>query len=233
MRELTRAAARKLDETAQHRFMIPGIVLMENAARAIAELARAMIGAVIEGGAGGQIYGARVVIVCGVGNNGGDGYAIARHLANSGARVELAPIGPPIAGSDAALNEAICRRMGIPFVFALETLRSRPDLVVDAIFGTGLDRPVEGVALEVIQAINRCGAPVLSVDLPSGIDNDTGTPLGDAVRATVTAVTVAPRPAMRAADARQWFGKTRVVDIGAPASLLREFGVEVQTGVSL
>jgi NAD(P)H-hydrate epimerase len=250
MRELTRDAARRLDEAAQQRFGIPGVVLMENAARAMADIARAMLGTASAppshaGRDADDAPRTRVVVVCGTGNNGGDGYAIARHLANAGINVEIAPLGPPRAGTDAACNESICRRMELVFVEPLLALQTPPDLVVDAVFGTGLDRPVVGRALDVIRAINRARAEVLAVDLPSGLDNDTGqpfaaqilppgatagegsgAPIGEAVRATVTAVTVAPRPGMRHPDARRWFGRTRIVDIGTPASLLLEFGTE-------
>ncbi len=233
-RELTREAARRLDEAAQRRYGIPGIVLMENAARAMAEIARAMLGTTsgLMSDGFSDVFrddgtDARVVVVCGTGNNGGDGYAIARHLTNTGALVEIVAIGPPAAGGDAAINESICRRMGLVFA-GIEALERRPDLVVDAIFGTGLTRPVEGAALEAITAINASRAMVLAVDLPSGLDNDSGLPLGSAVRARVTAVTVAPRPAMRMPDARRWFGRTRIVDIGAPTSLLREFGTVLE-----
>jgi len=220
MRTLTTAAARALDRAAQERFAIPGIVLMENAAIGISALARGMLG---------DASGARVVVVCGPGNNGGDGYAIARHLHNAGAQVSIVPVGSPRDGSDAATNERVAFLMGMPRV-DLDALAAAPDLVpdliIDAIFGSGLDRPVEGAALAAIQAINASPSEVLAVDIPSGLDADTGLPLGEAVRATVTAITIAARPACRAPHAKAWLGTWRVIDIGCPRSLVGEFATE-------
>ncbi|MBL9147080.1 MAG: NAD(P)H-hydrate epimerase [Phycisphaerae bacterium] len=219
MRTLTTAAARALDRAAQERYAIPGIVLMENAAIGISALARGMLG---------DASGARVVVVCGPGNNGGDGYAIARHLQNAGAVVSIIPVGSPREGSDAATNERVAFLMGMPRV-DLDALAAAPDLIIDAVFGSGLDRPVEGAALAAIQAINASPSEVLAVDIPSGLDADTGLPLGEAVRATVTAITIAARPACRAPHAKAWLGTWRVIDIGCPRSLVAEFATQATT----
>lgn len=216
--ELTRAAARALDETAQRRYGLPGIVLMENAARGLADLVASMT----------RPEGGTIGIVCGSGNNGGDGYAMARHLANRGFAVELTAVRPSRPGSDAFVNAETCRRMGIPFRAWADRARNTA-LLVDAIFGTGLDRPPAGPELEAIQAMNASGLPIVAVDLPSGVDNDAGEPLGESVRATATGVTVAPRPAMRLAPASGRFGRVTIIDIGSPAQLLLEFGVPIGT----
>jgi hydroxyethylthiazole kinase-like uncharacterized protein yjeF len=222
---------------------------MENAARGMAEVARSMLPA----------SGARVVVVCGAGNNGGDGYAIARHLANAGHLVELVAVRPPRAGSDAATNATICARMGLGVVAlaratTVDDANPAPALLLDAIFGTGLDRPVEDPERAAMRTMNACSrrhaVPILAVDLPSGVDNDAGEtwcrwprgadpadrpddrpadrpddrPADDAVWATATAVTVAPRPAMRLAPADAHFGRVTIIDIGSPAALLAEFG---------
>jgi hydroxyethylthiazole kinase-like uncharacterized protein yjeF len=212
--EISRAAARALDRAAQERFGIPGIVLMENAAigmtDAAAELARPGDGT--------------IAIVCGSGNNGGDGYAMARHLANRDYDVELIPVGEPRKGSDAAINAQVCAAMSVRRTTWGGRSRGLA-LVVDALFGTGLDRAPAGAELEVIEAMNGAGVPIFAVDLPSGVDNDGGLPLGSAVRATATGVTVAPRPAMRMAPASELFGRVTIIDIGSPRQLLREFGV--------
>ncbi|MFO0830106.1 MAG: NAD(P)H-hydrate epimerase [Phycisphaerales bacterium] len=224
MRVLDNAAARELDRAAQVRYGIPGIVLMENAAIGMATIACEMLGAPTPFASNVEaapLRGKRVVVVCGPGNNGGDGYAIARHLANRAASVTIVAIGSPRAGSDAAVNAATTALMRVP-LGSLDVLRSRPDLVVDALYGSGLDRPLEGPSLDAVRAINASGAAVLAVDVPSGLHGDTGEPLGDAVRATITAVTVAPRPACLVAAASAYLGAWRVVDIGCPARLLDE-----------
>ncbi|MDZ4828708.1 MAG: NAD(P)H-hydrate epimerase [Phycisphaerae bacterium] len=219
---LTTAASRELDRAAQERFGIPGIVLMENAAIGMAAIARKMLI---------RNHAARVTIVCGPGNNGGDGYAIARHLANAGSAITIVAVGSPQPGTDAATNAAIAERMGLEIQqfqprghhVAGPPIADRSDLIIDALFGSGLDRPVVGLALGAISAMNASGVPVLAVDLPSGLDGDLGLPLGESVRATVTAVTVAPRPACFIDAARIYLGDWKVVDIGAPVALVREF----------
>ncbi len=101
------------------------------------------------------------------------------------------------------------------------------DLVVDAIFGTGLDRVVTGVAAAVIQRINESGRPILAVDVPSGLDCDTGQPMGNAVRATRTVTFVARKPGMGVETAEAYTGQVTVGDIGAPVELLERFGRSV------
>ena len=165
------------------------------------------------------------MIVCGSGNNGGDGYALARHLHNAGVDVVLAALGEPKAGSDAATNREICRRIGLreaPFEEARQ--HAACDLLVDAIFGTGLDRPVTGTAAEAIEWINAGGRPVLAVDLPSGLDCDTGRALGTAVRAACTVTFVGLKPAMTKSAAREYLGEVVVTGIGAPLELLQRYG---------
>jgi NAD(P)H-hydrate epimerase len=118
--------------------------------------------------------------------------------------------------------------MGLPLV-GDDRLDDRevPALVVDAIFGTGLDRPVEGRPAEVIDWINRImarGRPVLAVDVPSGLDCDTGLPLGHAVRATATVTFVARKPGLLEPPGRDHAGRVTVADIGAPRELVERFG---------
>ena len=213
---LDRAAVRAVDRAAIDEYGIPGLVLMENAARGLASVALEMLE-----GAGAS---PAVLIVCGSGNNGGDGYALARHLHNAGVAVTLAALGAPRAGTDAAVNRDVCRAMGL--VDGPEQVRehAESDLVVDAIFGTGLDRPVRDDAAGVIERINAGGRPVLAVDLPSGLDCDTGRPLGVAVRATHTVTFVGLKPAMTLPHAREFVGKVTVAGIGAPVELRNRFG---------
>ena len=188
---------------------LPGIVLMENAARGLASIA-------LEMAAGPQ---GTVGICCGPGNNGGDGLAVARHLANSGraVRIHLAVPGYPD-GSDAAIHLGVARAMGLP-------IESGPPageaaLWIDGLFGTGLTRPVRGAFWGAIEALNGSGAPILAIDIPSGLDADTGRPHGIAVRATVTGTMVAPKVGFFRGDGAVYAGEVRVVDIGVPPGLI-------------
>ena len=214
---LDRASVRAVDRAAIDEYGIPGIVLMENAARGLAAEALNMLGD--------RVQGAEVLVICGSGNNGGDGYALARHLHNAGARPVLAALGAPRLGTDAAVNRAICQRMGLA-IAGPDSLDDHSDarLVVDALFGTGLDRPVEGRAAEVIDWINAAGRPVLAVDVPSGLDCDTGRPLGRAVRAKATVTFVARKPGLVEPPGLDYAGRVTVADIGAPRALVERLG---------
>ena len=205
---LSREQARAHDRHCIEALGIPGLVLMENAARGCAELAVRMLP---RGRAG------RVCVACGPGQNGGDGYAIARHLANAGHAVTLACLGEPVAGSDATVMRGIAKAMHLPMRrLAGGATLPAADLVVDALFGTGLDRALEGPALAAVRAVNACGAPVLSVDLPSGMHADTGEPLPECVRATLTATMVAPKAGFAAPGAAASLGRLEIVSIGGP-----------------
>jgi NAD(P)H-hydrate epimerase len=175
-----------------------------------------------------------VVVCCGPGNNGGDGFVIARHLDLAGVRVRVLlfarPAGPrngELAG-DAAVNFRILTRIGLaPEVWAEideEKLRQElaaADWVVDALFGSGLRGAVRAPLDRVIQAINASQKRVLAVDIPSGLDSDTGRPLGATVRASHTATVVAPKKGFLEPEAREWVGEVHVVDMGVPRRLLQ------------
>lgn len=236
---LTRDAVREVDRAAIEDYAIPGIVLMENAARGLAEAAVDMLdrGRLRnqESVAGDEAAFAalhtqpspHVLIVCGGGNNGGDGYALARHLHNAGAACTLLPISEPKPGTDSASNREICRRMKMREVAVDEraSLDEEPiDLIVDAIFGTGLDREVTGTPSEMIEWINQRRVPVLAVDVPSGLDCDTGKIHGTSVRASMTVTFVALKPAFQQLDAQKLLGEVRIADIGVPRELAERHG---------
>ena len=206
---MNRQDIRSLDRLATEEYGIPGIALMENAATGAAVIALDMLD-----GAG------DVLIVCGSGNNGGDGWAMARHLANAGCDVTIRSISLPKPDTDAAVNASICNNMGIP------TTEDWPeaDLLIDAVLGTGLDRPVEDDLLDVIKSINAASSPVLSLDIPSGLDADSGTPLGDAVVADVTATFAAWKQGFLNLESMRWTGTIHTIDIGTPASLHNRLG---------
>lgn len=220
---VSRDAAREIDRAAIEDFGIPGIVLMENAARGLTEAALDLLHRPSDGQAG------KVLIVCGSGNNGGDGYALARHLQNHGVDVLLMPLGTPRSGSDAAMNREICRKMSIIEIDPddHETIGDDVTLFVDAIFGTGLDREIVDQPRTIINWINDRRPAVLAVDVPSGLDADTGETYGVCVRATMTVTFIAMKPSFRDLSVQRLVGEVRVADIGAPHELLERHGTRL------
>jgi hydroxyethylthiazole kinase-like uncharacterized protein yjeF len=204
----SRDAVRQLDRLAVEKYGIPSIVLMENAAVHLAAAARRMVP-----------RGARVVIFCGPGNNGGDGLAMARHLDNAGYRVHivLSADRNRYAG-DAAINLAIARAMGLKMSICPRRALAA-DLVVDALLGTGLDRPVGEPIAGLIRMVNRMHRDVLSVDIPSGLHADTGEPMGIAVKADVTVTMAGWKAGFTKAVAGEYLGRVIVADIGVPREL--------------
>jgi NAD(P)H-hydrate epimerase len=212
---LTRAQVREIDRRSIEQYHIPGIVLMENAARGAAEVACGLLGGEAR----------RVMIVCGAGNNGGDGLAIARHLHNRGHQVLIAAtIDPETIQGDARINFEIVRAMGLIRVLAPDAALTDPsvDLIVDAVLGTGLHGPPRSPSGEVIQAINRTAAPKLAIDIPSGLDCDTGEPLGACVRASRTVTFVAEKAGFANPASKAFTGEVIVADIGCPRELIED-----------
>ena len=231
---LTVAQVRAVDEICLERFGLPGAVLMENAARGCAELLLELAG-----GSPGA-----VAVLCGRGNNGGDGFALARHLTIAGAAAHLfAPFPEPPAeedagssgqGGEAAMNARVARRMGLPWTdwTDLEEAELADRLaaavgsggwLVDALLGTGVrsaPRPPTAAAVAALNAAAARGAKVLALDLPTGLDADAGAPFdpGRCVRATHTATFVAPKAGFAAAE--RWTGTVRVVGIGCPPAAI-------------
>jgi NAD(P)H-hydrate epimerase len=211
---LTREQVRALDRRAIDEFGVPGVVLMENAGRGAAELLIRL-----------GIHG-RVVVCCGKGNNGGDGFVIARHLANHQVPVRILLFCPPeeLSG-DAAINYRIAAGLKLPLeVFAgpapdfqvVERELAAAEWVVDALFGTGLSGPVRAPLDRVIEAINASPARVLAVDIPSGLDCDTGRPFGATVRADYTVTFAAQKTGFANPESRAWTGLVHLADIGVP-----------------
>ena len=218
---LSRDQVREVDRRAIEDYGIPGIVLMENAARGLAHVARQKLA---------DSVNPRVAIVTGTGNNAGDGFAVARHLHNVQCHpvVLIAGAEPSISG-DARTNLEIIKRMGLDVQTLSQDQQGldelcrelqQADLVIDAIFGTGLSGAVRGFYRDVIEQINAGSTAVLAVDIPSGLDCDTGQPLGSAVRAQTTVTFVARKIGFDAPGANAYIGQVLVVDIGAPRELL-------------
>jgi NAD(P)H-hydrate epimerase len=235
---LTRDQVREVDRRAVEEFGVPSIVLMENAGRGAAELLMRL-----------NPERLPVAILCGPGNNGGDGFVVARHLS-----IQQCPVHIWVAlsrgdsnentnpesiesqlSADARVNYRIAVRSGI----SAEILRGklsdwqremiRSDLaiqsgwIVDGLFGTGLRAPPGPPFDELIAAANLSKNPILALDLPSGLECDEGVPLGLAIHATHTATFVARKKGFLAVTAQEWIGEVHVVDIGAPKVLVDQF----------
>jgi NAD(P)H-hydrate epimerase len=216
MRSLTRAEVRDVDRRAIEDFGLPGIVLMENAGRNAAALLHDLA------------PGAAIAIVCGRGNNAGDGFVMARHLELAGHAVRLLMAADPARlTGDAATNHRVAVAAGMPIVSmepasaaAWDEALSDARWIVDALLGTG----ATGIAaIERVRAAG--GARVFAVDLPSGLDCDSGEPLGPCVRADVTATFVARKIGFDRPAAAGHTGVVHVLDIGAPRRLLADLGL--------
>jgi hydroxyethylthiazole kinase-like uncharacterized protein yjeF len=184
----------------------PGIALMERAGAAVAAVARRRVPP-----------GSTVTVLAGPGNNGGDGFVAASQLASAGYRVTVALLAPGELSGDAATAAN-------GWVGAIEELGPSAiggsQLIIDALFGAGLDRPIEGVAAETIEAVNASGIPVVAVDLPSGIDGRDGKMLGPAISAQDTVTFFRRKPGHVLMPGRLHCGTITLVDIGIhPASL--------------
>lgn len=203
MKSLTVAEARAVDVDAVQRLGMPTVLLMENAGRAVAEEARRL--------------GTQFLVLCGPGNNGGDGLVAARHLGTA-AQVRLLAEPDPVRSPDAALQLRILRAAGR----AVHVGPELPPVVmagtvwIDALHGTGLARPLEGTARDWVLAMNATAGPKLAVDIPSGLHGDTGEVLGAAVRADVTVTFVAPKQGMLCGAGPAHCGRIVVEALGLP-----------------
>ncbi|MGH2596529.1 MAG: NAD(P)H-hydrate dehydratase [Actinomycetota bacterium] len=214
---LTPEQASALDREAQERG-IPAQLLMERAGRAVARAAVDVMGGT---------YGRRAVVVCGKGNNGGDGLVAGRHLARWGVRVSvvaveaLADLREPAATNASRLEEAPSIRV-LPFSDAtLARDLERADVTIDAIFGTGFRGIPEDEWADAIAGVNASFAPVVAVDIPSGVNGATGAIEGDAVRADLTVTFGAAKVGAVLLPGAEFAGAVRVVDIGFPEDLVR------------
>lgn len=167
-----------------------------------------------------ELYSEPFHILCGPGNNGGDGLVVARHLHNQGFEVRIQGVGiTGPSGSDYGLQLKIAQRMRLSI--ALEGGAKAPTMgtVIDALFGTGLSRPLRAPFLEWVEAVNASGRRVIALDIPSGLDANTGEVLGAAIRADHTITFAASKVGFNAGAGPTLTGKVHVVDIGIPRQL--------------
>ena len=215
MKTLTREQIREIDRRAIEDYGIPGVVLMENAGANAARL-------IIENL---EIPGRPpVCILCGPGNNGGDGFVITRHLFNAGFPVDIILLADPEQlANDAKVNHDIAMKMELRIRRFNENdagdLIASSQIVVDALLGTGFSGQVRPPMDRAIELINSAAAALkVAIDVPSGLDCDTGRPASATVKADLTITFVAPKIGF--ASAGEYTGKVRVADIGAPRKLL-------------
>ena len=219
---LTREQVRQCDVVAIEKYQIPSIVLMENAGIGAATIIKASIESVGDH---------KVLVVCGSGNNGGDGYVVARQLAKDGISVTVVITcdRDKICG-DALINLTVIEKMEMRIVWLGKVLPKKQSLlqevlgahkiVVDALFGTGLTNNVRASSAWIIEALNDASCEVTSLDVPSGLDCNSGLPLGCSVIAEHTITFVAIKTGFLESVAAQYIGKVTVVDIGIDPKLL-------------
>ncbi len=210
----TREESRAVDRDAIDRLGVLGLVLMENAGRGACDALTARFGDRLD----------RVVLVGGPGQNGGDAWVIARRLALLGLRPHAVLLGDPSRlRGDAATNWELLPRIGVQTTAVaperghdIAAMLADASLIVDGIFGTGLDRVVDGGYAHAIEAIERAAAPVVALDLPSGLDADTGGVLGTAAHAALTVTFAGLKRGLHQFPAAAYAGEVVVADIGIP-----------------
>src|SRR3954454_22951215 len=220
MRVLNTAQMREADRRAIEDIGIPSLVLMENAGRQVVAAMEAVHVDLLE---------RQVAVLCGRGNNGGDGFVVARTLAQRGVDVSVFLIGrvAEVRG-DARVNLEILGRLGLSVVEIADSQAwelhfsevSDCTLIVDAIFGTGLNAPVTGFIESVVGDVNSSGIPVVAVDLPSGLSADSADPIGPSIEAGLTVTLAAPKLPLVLPPGETRAGDIVIADIGIPADVL-------------
>jgi NAD(P)H-hydrate epimerase len=221
-RVLTAEEMQAVDQYTIEKLNIIGRVLMENAGRAV-------FAAILERWA--PLAGRRAMVLCGKGNNGGDGFVVARYLEEAGVACEICLIGSAneLRG-DAAANHAVLTRVGYG-VREIQHLEELPDLrhadfIVDALLGTGVRGPLLGLMAQIVNRLNESGRPVIAIDLPTGMNADTGEVAGPCVQADLTVTMGCRKQGLLFTPAKEYAGEVIVADIGFPQAAFRQVAAE-------
>ncbi|MEO6221599.1 MAG: NAD(P)H-hydrate dehydratase [Vicinamibacterales bacterium] len=220
MRVLTSQQMRDADRRTTEEIGIPSLVLMENAGRQVVASMEAAFD---------DLASLRIAVICGKGNNGGDGFVVARTLSERGIEtsVFLVGVSADVRG-DARVNLGVLRALDIDVVEIADAATWElhgsdvlaADIIVDAIFGTGLSSPVAGLVETIIADLNACSTPVVAVDVPTGLRADSADVIGPAVAATLTVTLGAPKAALVLPPAERQTGRLVIADIGIPQSVV-------------
>lgn len=219
MKVVTAVEMREIDRLTIEEYGVPGLVLMERAGVAIAARAKELFS------------GKKMLVLCGGGNNGGDGLVAARNLHNWGYQVKVVELSKADSMSpDCKTQYQIAKKVGVPVEFrkTLTGADFHGAFVIDAVFGTGLSKPVAGDLAILFRAINESGAPLLAVDIPSGISSDTGEVLGEAVRADYTVTFGLPKRGHLLYPGAEYTGCLHIEDIGFPTELTQSEKIKTE-----
>ena len=221
MLKITSAAQmREMDRQTIEDYGVPGIVLMENAALRVVEVLAERFA---------PLKGKRISVVCGKGNNGGDGLAIARHLATrfeADVSVYLASDPAEYRGA-AAVNYKMAQAYDLRRTVSGSPLSGRGGLIIDALLGTGIKGAVSGPYAELIQSMNDSGCPIVAVDVPSGLDADTGKVDGACVRAALTVTFALPKFGLMVYPGAEYAGEVIIANLGMPRAVMQADTVNV------
>lgn len=214
-----------IDKMAINEWGIPELILMENAGLKVVEEIKERFQ---------QLIGKKVIVVAGRGNNGGDGLVIARHLSNLGADVKVFMLGTKEYKGAALVNYKIAQKLPIKWqllenensLHLLKLSLHYTDIVVDALFGTGFKGIVQGLAAKVIEIINESNSFILSVDIPSGLDADTGKVFGPCIKADTTVTFALPKLGLVIQPGCNFAGQLKIVDISIPSDLINKLDID-------
>lgn len=229
MKLATSAQMREIDARTINETGIPGIVLMENAAlRVVMEIEKTLI----------SLKDKRIAVFAGKGNNGGDAFAVARHLFNKGSKVKVYTYADTtqLAG-DSGINYKAMINTGVECIEIKDDSRNNKveaelideDIIVDGMLGTGIKGEVRGLALSLIEIINKSGRPVIAIDVPSGLDSDTGKVSGTCIKADKTVTFGLLKTGMAVYPGKEYCGEIILADIGIPANVTQHMNINVNT----